>query len=190
MTLLAQLRDRTQHHHAAVERQFGLYDRQWSSDSYRATLRRFLGYYEPLESRIQAAVDWPALGFEWSSRQKVALLKRDLDGLGDSPEAVAMLPRCTVLPEVGSLSQALGCMYVLEGATLGGQVVARHLAGAMVPSERTEFAFFLSYGDQVGPMWRAFGQFLMSQPVDDEATLGAACETFVTLERWLRADAP
>jgi heme oxygenase len=184
MSLLARLRDRTRTHHDAVERELGLLDRPWTAYQYRALLRRFLGYYDPLEGRIEAAADWPHLGFDWPRRRKVPLVLRDLWSAGDTPEVVAGLPRCLDLPGVGGLPQALGCLYVLEGATLGGRVITRHLSA--VPG-LVGFSFFSSYGDEVGPMWRAFGEFLTARAGgDDEAVVVAACETFTTLRQWLR----
>ena len=121
MTLLTRLRDQTRPHHEVVERQFGLFERTWSAEQYRALLRRFLGYYDPLEERIAAAADWSRLGFDWPRRRKSPLLRRDLSAAGDLPDAVGGLPRCIDLPSVGGLPQALGSLYVLEGATLGGR---------------------------------------------------------------------
>lgn len=187
MNLLARLRDRTRPYHEAVEQQLGLLERPWSADQYRALLRRFLGYYDPIEGRIEAAADWSGLGFDWPRRRKTPLLQRDLLSVGDAPDVVAGLPRCADLPDVEGLPQALGCLYVLEGATLGGRVVARHLRGIPGLAGGTGFSFFSSYGDEVGPMWRAFGEFLSTWANSgDETIIKVACETFTTLGRWLR----
>lgn len=187
MNLLAQLRDRTRPYHEDVEREFGLSDRVWSSDKYRALLRRFLGYYEPMERQIEAAVDWSALGFDWQRRRKAPLLERDLSAAGDSPEVLAKLARCSQLLNVAGLPQALGSLYVLEGATLGGQVVMRYLTGVPGLAGVTWFSFFASYGDEVGPRWREFGEFLtVHAGGHDEAIVQAACETFTSLTHWLR----
>lgn len=191
MSLLEQLRDRTRPAHEATERLLGLLDPAWSADRYRALLRRFFGYYDPLEARIAVAADWPALGFDWPRRRKTPLLERDLLASGDSPDTVAVLPRCSHLPAVGGLPQALGCLYVLEGSTLGGRLIVRHLKGVPELAGMEAFAFFSSYGDQVGPMWRAFGEFLTTHAggaggADGEAVIAAACDTFATLGTWLR----
>ncbi len=88
-----------------------------------------------------------------------------------------------------ALQQALGCLYVLEGSTLGGQVVTRYLAGVPSMEDVTWFSFFSSYGAEVGPMWQEFGEFLtVHARGDDEAIVRAACETFTTLACWLRCE--
>jgi heme oxygenase len=189
MNLLAHLRDRTRPHHEAVEREFGLFDRSWSANKYRALLRRFFGYYDPLERQIEAALNWSALGFDWQRRRKAPLLQRDLCWAGDSPEVVARLPGCHALPDVSGLPKALGCLYVLEGATLGGQVVTRYLTGVPSLENVTWFSFFSSYGAEVGSMWREFGEFLTVQALgEDKAIIRSACETFTTLADWLRCE--
>jgi heme oxygenase len=140
-----------------------------------------------LERRIEAAANWSALDFDWPRRRKTPLLRRDLCSAGDSPEVVTGLPRCSDLPDVDGFPQALGCLYVLEGATLGGQVVTRYLTGVPGLENVTWFSFFSSYGAEVGPMWREFGEFLTIQSRGaDEAIVQAACATFTTLAHWLR----
>ncbi|UOQ78251.1 hypothetical protein MUN84_06595 [Hymenobacter sp. 5516J-16] len=43
-------------------------------------------------------------------------------------------------------------MYVLEGSTLGGQVIARQLAKANIPAR----AYFSGHAEQTGPLWKTF----------------------------------
>jgi heme oxygenase len=68
-------------------------------------------------------------------------------------------------------------------------VVTRHLIGLPGLEDVTWFSFFSSYGAEVGPMWREFGEFLTVQARgDDEEIVRAACETFTTLAHWLRCE--
>ena len=46
---------------------------------------------------------------------------------------------------------------MVEGATLGGQLLRRHLAPRLALTPERGLAYFAAYGDAVGPMWRAFG---------------------------------
>ena len=81
-------------------------------------------------------------------------------------------------------------MYVLEGATLGGQLLLRHLSRhfAAAPSPVGDFAFFRAYEDALGPMWRAFGAALVAAtpdaPFADRVVHGARV-TFEHFERWV-----
>ncbi len=65
------------------------------------------------------------------------------------------LPRCSRILSLPDLAQALGCLYVLEGATLGGQVLSRRSAEPFGFTRAHGCAFFHRYGDQVGPLWQA-----------------------------------
>jgi len=94
------------------------------------------------------------------------------------------------LPEVKSITEALGCLYVLEGATLGGQVIGRHLKKNLALDEDRGCAFFCSYGDEVGLMWQSFQETLRSYcskygSTEEAQLVKSACETFASLDYWL-----
>ena len=74
------------------------------------------------------------------------LLKRDLEKLSGEDFEINLLEICRDLPLVETFAQTLGCPYVLEGATLGGQVVGRHLRENLNLSPENGAAFFNSYG--------------------------------------------
>ena len=96
------------------------------------------------------------------------------------------LPVCGDLPDCNSIAQAFGCLYVLEGATLGGQVLCRHFNQTLGLDARNGSAFFSGYGEATGAMWALFGERLTAANVDETAAISAACQTFQTLEQWLR----
>jgi heme oxygenase len=186
------LREGTRVHHARAEASLPLMDESLTRDRYARALARLLGFYAPLERRLDA-VDWAAVGLDWTARRKAPLLAGDLRRLGWNDAALAALPQCDDLPPVDSPSRALGCLYVFEGATLGGQLVRRHLARRLALGPESGAAFFAAYGDAVGPMWRAYQQRL-AELVDRGAcapddVLDAARDTFDALTRWLDRDA-
>jgi heme oxygenase len=93
---------------------------------------------------------------------------------------------------VPTLAHALGLLYVLEGATLGGQLLRRRLGPALGLTEERGLAFFTAYGAEVGPMWRAFADALArfdaatpagERPAAHAAALDAARAAFVAFER-------
>lgn len=101
---------------------------------------------------------------------------------------MAALPRCTGLPLLTTPAQAFGCLYVLEGATLGGQLTSRLLAQRFGLGSDHGGAFFASYGEQVGPMWWGFRAALSTFAADtgtDEAIVQTACDTFAAFENWV-----
>lgn len=152
--------------------------------SYQRLLEDFLGFFEPLESRLQDFGGWEEKGFRWSERAKVAMLRADLRELGSPAEMIDSLPRCDYLPRPENLAEAFGCAYVLEGSTLGG----RHIMGVLAKSDVPLHArhYFSSYGEAVGTRWREFCAMLSEFPDNEaDAMTPLAVETFNHLSAWL-----
>ena len=57
-------------------------------------------------------------------------------------------------PPVGSLGEALGLLYVLEGSTLGGKVIRRQVEAS--GGDMAGLTFLDPYGAQAGERWRSF----------------------------------
>jgi heme oxygenase len=185
-TLAELLRDVTGQHHASIERALPLSSFGLAIDAYRRILGAFLGFYEPLEAAlIRVAADCGDLDLR--DRGKVSRLRHDLRTLGLSDAGLVAIPRCPTVPHIDGVPGALGCMYVLEGATLGGRIIQRHLGERLAIDEHSGGAFFHGYGPETGAMWRSFVARLNRQPPPFERVLAAAIETFGHFERWLIA---
>jgi heme oxygenase len=142
------------------------------------------------------------LGIDLAERGKQALLARDLDavrppGAPPSPPGTPPPPPASggadaALPAAPTLAHAFGLLYVLEGATLGGQLLRRRLGPALDLTAEQGLAFFGAYGSEVGPMWRAFTDALArfdaatpaaERPAAHAAALDAARAAFLAFER-------
>jgi heme oxygenase len=185
------LRAATRVEHAAIEAVVPVISSEVTIDGYRRYLARTLGFYEPVEAAL-ASIDGlgvflPDLG----ARFKRSHLLSDLAGLALAPESIGQLPRCARPAPLAGVAAALGCAYVLEGSTLGGLILARHLRASLGSAIEGRLAFLTSYGANVGPMWRAFGQrvdaFARQQPSALEAMIETARGTFRHFADWLQA---
>lgn len=186
-TLLAALRAHTHDQHIRLENQQNWQSADFDLARYRDLLARFYGWYAPMEARLARAADWEALGYDFEARRKTPLLADDLRALGIADPAG--LPRCEALPEVKDAASALGCMYVIEGSTLGGQMLTRHFKAQLGLTPARGCAFFGSYGADVGPRWVAFRAFLAAADVSgaaEDAAIASARATFDTLGAWLQ----
>lgn len=189
--LLIALRQETCQQHAALERHV-LLSRLLSDDlapeAYRDLLERMWGFYAPMEQRLAESPIAEEEAFAFARRRKAHLLVRDLEALGRAGEA-AGLPVCARLPVVPTLSRALGCLYVLEGATLGGAFIARQLARSLGLGPGNGGAFYHGYGQQTGLMWNGFRRALAAcaetGSIDQTPLVQAAAETFAALDHWL-----
>ncbi len=194
--LLLALRERTRDLHERIERRLGMPECLVSRTVYRRVLERLYGFYAPMEACLAArAGDWETLGLDFDRRRKTGHLDADLRFLGQTGEEVAALTRCRDIPRPASLAATIGCAYVLEGATLGGQVIARHLHTELGLTEEAGAGFYRCYGAATGKMWQEFRHAVSLYAAgrlasgDDALPTDLACdsarETFLRLEHWL-----
>ncbi|QDV32659.1 biliverdin-producing heme oxygenase [Tautonia plasticadhaerens] len=189
-SILARLRHETRSHHEAIERVVDVDRLGASRSAYVRLLRGFLGYYEPLEGRL-AGLPWEASGLDFRERRKAGWLREDLRSLDpDGPPC----PTCPDLPEPVDLARGLGCLYVVEGATLGGRVVLRLIGDRLGIGPESGGRFYSGYRARTGAMWASFGRFaeahVAAHPDRADAVVEAASETFDSLRRWLSGTGP
>lgn len=183
--LASRLRTETREVHQRIEAAFDLLSPTLTRSDYRAHLACLHGFFRPLEERIASVDSWPARGIDIAARRRADLLAADLRTLGEN--AVEQLPICRDLPEIRDAAAALGTLYVLEGSTLGGQIVSRHLRDTLGITEHTGGRFFRGHGERTAGMWRSFCAALAAfadEGGDAERTVAAALATFRSLERW------
>jgi heme oxygenase (biliverdin-IX-beta and delta-forming) len=185
---LTSLRRHTAPYHDKLERTVDIHDRLGSSNRYADLLARLYGFYEPFEAELDRAVTRWELPIDVDARRKVPLIACDLAALGSPRSAVDSLPRCVGLPRPTSPAIALGCLYVIEGATLGGRIIARQVERRLGFGLRDGASFFHGYGDDTGPRWQAFCSLIATvscSTAAEDAILAGAIETFIAYDRWL-----
>jgi heme oxygenase len=185
-TRMQRLREATRQAHTRIEGTLPLLDPKLTLARYRAVIEAFLGFYVDLEPRLLRAAGAHAADIELGRRGKVPLLNLDLAALGLTSVEVAALQRCDDLPPAVTPSQALGVLYVLEGATLGGQVIGRNLGATLNLGATNGAAFFAGYGNDTRAMWKSFSEHLdRSAALDTEAVIASAVDAFEKLRTWL-----
>lgn len=154
-------------------------------DEYRALLEALYGFHQPIEAvLVLHAGQQTQVSME--GRGRAHLLLEDLNVFGGGKEVVADLPLASLplhlLAEPGGF---LGCLYVREGAMLGGRVLAGkldHLLGG-----RTEGRRFFSGSARDAELWRSCCSAIdhNSGGVELDGMISAARETFEIFERWM-----
>jgi heme oxygenase len=187
MTLLERLRVETRPAHDRIERAVDIEGSTASMRRYRSLLERFYGFYATWEPAAEPAIADAAF---FQPRRKLGLLDRDLRALGLGIVDIAKLPRCATLSPMTNPAAAFGGMYVTEGSTLGGTVIARRIRDVLGLDETTGCAFFRSYGRATGAMWTAFCRELqsLSSPLFDDVAVASADRTFAAMQSWLCDD--
>lgn len=187
--ILARLKAQTSALHERLEGALDLLNAELTMSDYRRLLKGFYGFYQPLETGLQPfAACLEASGMRPAARRKLPSLRRDLLSLGLKDGEILALPLCAYTPQVEDVAAALGCMYVTEGATLGGQLLTRHFAAKFALTRENGCAFFGGYGPLTGARWREFGAALEEfahRAGGEETMVAAARATFTTLETWL-----
>ncbi|MGI9212466.1 MAG: biliverdin-producing heme oxygenase [Methylococcaceae bacterium] len=190
-TLLTELRTATHAHHTRLEQRLNLLRAGFSLADYDKLLCSFLGYYRPLEKTLNALADINVWIPDYPMRIKTTLLEQDLLALGHNPAELEQIPECAELPLCSDRSSVMGCLYVIEGSTLGGQIMNRHFQNSLNLSQGQGLVFFSGYGIETMEMWKRFGTYLTQEGDWDKTRLTeSASQTFVTLERWFEASSP
>ncbi|WP_296808136.1 biliverdin-producing heme oxygenase [Thiocapsa sp.] len=181
------LRRATAETHEAVER-LPLMTRLTSPtvtrEDYLDYLQALAEVYAALEGSLLDALD-EEIRNDLGVRPKLPAILEDLAEQGQPH-----IPRTsTQLAPAGS-GAALGGLYVLEGATLGGRVIAKHLRRCLGQAlGSTGFLDF--HGEQSSAAWKRFASVLDSLPahgrMDPAEVVSGARATFMAVHRMLES---
>ena len=191
--VLSVLRAATGGAHQQLEDAVGIERRLHDPAAYRCLLEIFLGFYRPLERHLAGLRGWENYRLGFPARLKTPWLEADLAALGLTVSEIGALPDCASLPRTDSLEQGFGCLYVLEGATLGGRQLTAMMRDSSVPPGARRF--HASYGAQTGARWREFIAALEDRArAAGEAgraeIVQGARETFTCLQGWFVRECP
>jgi heme oxygenase len=181
------LRAHTLEAHVRLEERLGRFEWVATLETYASMLERFYGFYVSAEPQL-AAVAGVIPGLELGRRRKAPLLEQDLTALGRTSRQLRALARIGRVPLLDSPANALGTLYVLEGATLGGKLIEQEVGRRLALDRSTGTAFFGAYGSDAAREWKRFGAILEreTRTLDLDAVCESAEATFATLDGWLR----
>jgi heme oxygenase len=169
--------------HQALEAALAIARPDAGDDTYTRYLEAWLGVLEPLEEPLWAS-PWPAEVDPSGRAGKAEWVKADLAVRGRSERDLRAIPRQRSLPPLASEPERFGVAYVIEGSSLGGQVLLRRL----LPRLETKAARFLEgYRREASAKWRAFVSALgvsLRDPRDAEAAAESARATFAGIHAW------
>ncbi len=184
--ILDRLRDETRDLHERVEHRLPLLDADLTLERYRATLLALHALHAPLERRLAAVPGLDRGGLDLAGRRRAGRLAADLRTLGTPPSLLdAESPH---VPDVADVPLALGALYVLEGSTLGGQLLARHVTRVLPVTPGDGCTFLASHGTPVGAAWRRFRRALRARADRSDRAFAdrivdGARRTFVAFDR-------
>jgi heme oxygenase len=180
---IQKLRQETEADHRNVEGAVPLMHRGLNVAEYVQCLQRIYGVVAAWEERAaEIAPEWlkPAV----LARQRRPLLDLDLSWFGVVEKDE---PRPT-LPEINDLPGLFGTMYVMEGSTLGGLLIARHVGAVLHLREGQGNLYFRGHCSQTGPLWKEFCEMLKLRIPDEQtdAVVVSAKAMFSTFGTWMQ----
>ena len=178
------LRQATAADHAGTEDSVPLMSPTLTREQYVDALRRFYRIIRAWDAWADAHApeDLRAMVAE---RRRASLLADDLLTMGE-----AAAPAEDDVPHARMEATAvpgdpravfLGRMYVMEGSTLGGQLLARHVEQQLGLEPGRGDSYFAGYGDHTGRRWREFKALLEALPDTDTDTVIASARNMFNL---------
>ncbi|MFS0722992.1 biliverdin-producing heme oxygenase [Paenibacillus sp. 1P07SE] len=190
-TILTRLKEETAPMHEHIEKNeyaAAIMNNSLSMEKYKDYLMKFYGFIKPWEARLHEVEHPHGSALSEPSRNKTKWLEQDLTALGVKRQELDRLPLCDALPDLTTRARALGSLYVLEGSTLGGQMIAKKLAQVLPVDPQENCRYFYSYGPHTRERWQEFRQELEEEAdtaEKEEQMIAAARETFVLLDCWI-----
>jgi len=182
-----ELRKATRLSHERLERRVDIKSRFSHRAAYIEHLKRLWGFYASFEAALDPKLFEGTLA-DLDRRWKCPLLKQDIEFLDPVSGVLDGLPTCSTVPVCRDTSQAFGCLYVLEGATLGGQALLKLAANSLGVSRFNGAAYLASYGEDVAEMWSRL-RVAIDRWCNTDARLHRAVEsatlTFDCIADWL-----
>lgn len=161
-TALERLRGATRELHETLETRLDVLSRMESLEGRRLLAERFHALHAGMETALGPQLE-DVPGLDFASRRRTPLLEADLAALGG--EAADPVE----IAAVGSRAEALGFLYVLEGSSLGGQVIRKRAAARGL--DMKGLSFLNPYGERTGEYWKGFLAVLERDcPADDPAS--------------------
>lgn len=120
---------------------------------------------------------------ETSSRRKLYSIQKDLAYLHGQPVAQYF----SISDKELTQAEALGYLYVIEGSTLGGRVIIKHLQKYLPVNEQDGALFFAGYGADTGKQWSSFLQTLTAYATGkhcEETVIQSAIAAFTAIREF------
>ena len=155
-----------------------------SIEQYKKLLTINYIIHQKLENKLANMLDANlASELDMKSRLKLAALEKDLAYWNIDSLTLPGLNFDLFIPEKNN-AEVLGALYVLEGATLGGNMIKRHiLANPTFKDEEGGLNYYGVYGDELSAKWKSFVSILNDtvSEADYERCIASANHTFNNL---------
>jgi heme oxygenase (biliverdin-IX-beta and delta-forming) len=183
---LKRLRQETATQHAATEETVPLMRDTLTRTEYAECLRRFYSVVHAWDTWCDAHAPVDLLPL-LKGRRRADLLVNDLLYFGEPVPSVTSWDRMQQTVSGDPRSVFLGRMYVMEGSTLGGHYIAKHVEERLGLTLGEGDSFFVGYGDATAARWQEFRAVLVEVPdAEADTVIDSAKEMFEIFEEAMK----
>ncbi|WP_415328531.1 biliverdin-producing heme oxygenase [Chryseobacterium sp. MMS23-Vi53] len=158
------LKQNTAEYHDAAEKLFNsekIFNKTFTLEDYKKIIgTNYLMLLHSEDKIFNQLSDKFSEKLQLGDRKKLPLIERDLASLALESQSISHELDFT------NENEALGAMYVIEGSTLGGNVIAKQLSKTEGFDDVT-FNFFGCYHENTGPMWKNFKEVLDTEVAEE-----------------------
>lgn len=184
--VLTALRNATSELHREVERLVPLLEKDFDQGKFVRWLRIMHPFYKGLDDQINQPDFLKLIG--WNYIPRSTLIERDLSMLEAGLPSLDDFPP-PLLKKLDTNYKRIGSLYVVEGSSLGGQILQKALSRSVPMVEQHGSAFLSPHKDATKAHWVQFieclGSFGNEQHSSDEIIDGASM-TFSAMSGWIR----
>jgi len=186
---LQQLRHSTAASHQALEQNpcsVALMSHAVTLDQYTVYLNRLLPFIKGFEEQVFPGLQ-PYIK-DLDERRKLHLLRSDLRLSGATEQVDPSFTGAFFGHHYPDKVSRLGGMYVLEGSTLGGKMITKHLRQSLGEKVDGITTYLNPYGEQAGSKWKNFMQLLQNaadESNNETAIIKGALSTFAIFDSLL-----
>ena len=154
--LFSQLRTATAASHRRLDAEIDVCGNGLTLERYRVLLTRFHEIFSALEPQLAAVRDLDELDLDLDLARccRTAWLSEDLEALGMTHSRILDVDQNRHPFLVTNVSEALGCLYVIEGAGLGGQVIVPCVQRQLGLTPDHGCRFFAGHGPGTIDRWQ------------------------------------
>ena len=181
--LSGELKLNTKHQHQILEKKMLSRMKLVNTpEGYAQLLCLFYSFFGGVELAVDKYIDLKILP-DYFLRRKAAALAYDILELS---KPLPLLTLRNDLPEIRDHLQCIGALYVMEGSTLGGKIIAKMMLLQLNKIEMPGLSFFNGYGDQTMSMWQKFKQAIdvPLSATEAEIIIKSANDTFLKFGNW------
>jgi len=139
--------------HDLVEAKFNshrIFDGTFSLNDYRNLILYNYLFLQNFENAVFSQISEPAAEeLKLEKRRKLSLIEKDLQILNIGKAGTQNSE------QIKNEAEAFGILYVMEGSTLGGNVIAKQLSRHS-DFKDISFSYFRCYGENTGSFWKNF----------------------------------